>query len=73
MKDDDPGKMVNATLPVILSKVDKAITEVEELGLRNQFLNKVIESLEITLAHQRNTIARLEGERDLWRSRGEYK
>ena len=38
-----------------------------------QFLVGVIKSLEITVAEQRATIARLEGERDTWRAKGEYK
>ena len=53
------SKETQVSLLVALKALDEALEEVE--GLKK------------LLAHQRSTIARLEGERDLWRTRGEYK
>lgn len=69
----DDGEVTRSSLMGALSELDSALVELAGLRIRNQFLSGVVESLEKTLANQRSTIARLEGERDLWRSRGEYK
>lgn len=67
------GEAIQVSLVAALAALDEALEEVEGLKARNQFLTGAVKFLEEVLARQRSTIARLEGERDTWRAKGEYK